>query len=167
MRSLRTIQRGTDGAPAGLPGSGWAQVRRALAELSPEAVEQIALRVAELLRSERLGAGDGETGSTTELVDANELAARLGVSRYWVYEHAGELGAIAMGRGSRPRLRFDPAAAAQALQRRTPPEVRETPPAATRARRRKPDIDPTVPLLPIRGYSARGVLSRLGIARRR
>jgi hypothetical protein len=31
----------------------------------------------------------------------------LNVSRAFVYEHAGELGAIPLGTGPRPRLRFD------------------------------------------------------------
>jgi len=163
------IQGGRDGEPAGRPRpqTSWAHARRAFAELAPETIEQIAVRVTEMLRSERDVPGGEEAGSTKELVDANELAVRLGVSRYWVYEHAGELGAIAMGRGSRPRLRFDPAVAAQALQRRTPPEVREAPAIRARVRRRKQNVDPTVPLLPIRGYATRGVLSRLGITRRR
>jgi len=52
------------------------------------------------------------------LVDASTLAQLLGVSRAWVYEHAGELGALALGpagEGKRPRLRFDPDAARAAL----------------------------------------------------
>jgi hypothetical protein len=51
----------------------------------------------------------------TALVDAATLAAELGVSREWVYEHRDELGAIPLGKGSRPRLRFDPDAARAAL----------------------------------------------------
>lgn len=40
------------------------------------------------------------------LVDASVLADFLGVSRAFVYEHAAELGAIPLGAGKRPRLRF-------------------------------------------------------------
>jgi hypothetical protein len=44
----------------------------------------------------------------SQLVDAAAVAQMLGVTRGWVYEHAGELGAIRLGTGTRPRLRFDP-----------------------------------------------------------
>jgi hypothetical protein len=36
-----------------------------------------------------------------------ELARVLGVDREWVYEHSHQLGAIRLGNGLRPRLRFD------------------------------------------------------------
>jgi hypothetical protein len=42
-----------------------------------------------------------------ELVDAGELARALGVEREWVYEHSDQLGAIRLGDGPRPRLRFE------------------------------------------------------------
>jgi hypothetical protein len=31
----------------------------------------------------------------------------LGVDREWVYEHADQLGAVRLGEGPRPRLRFE------------------------------------------------------------
>jgi hypothetical protein len=37
-----------------------------------------------------------------------ELAAILGVSRAFVYDHGEQLGAIRLGSGPRARLRFDP-----------------------------------------------------------
>ena len=40
------------------------------------------------------------------------------VARGWVYAHADELGAIRLGDGPRPRLRFDPAVVTQRLQPR-------------------------------------------------
>jgi hypothetical protein len=40
------------------------------------------------------------------LIDAAELARLLGVQRGFIYDHAAELGAIRLGSGSRPRLRF-------------------------------------------------------------
>jgi hypothetical protein len=43
------------------------------------------------------------------LLDATAVARRLGRSREWVYRHADELGAVRLGDGERPRLRFDPA----------------------------------------------------------
>ena len=69
-------------------------------KLSPQAIESIARRVIELLPR--------DVSAQVELVDAAELAKRLGVDRSWVYTHAIELGAIRLGGGSRPRLRFDP-----------------------------------------------------------
>ena len=41
------------------------------------------------------------------LVDAAALARHLGVARSFVYDHADRLGAIRLGDGPRPRLRFD------------------------------------------------------------
>ena len=79
---------------------------RAAAEFGADSVEAIALRVAEII------AGQRQPG---ELVDAGELARRFGISRTWVYANADLLGAIKLGNGSRPRLRFDPQAVARAL----------------------------------------------------
>jgi len=70
-----------------------------LARLDPESVAAIARYVVALLRD-----GDEPGG----LIDAAEVARRRGVSRDWVYRHADELGAVRMGEGSRPRLRFPP-----------------------------------------------------------
>jgi hypothetical protein len=38
-----------------------------------------------------------------------------GVTRRWVYDHAGDLGAVPLGSGSRPRLGFHPARVRQDL----------------------------------------------------
>ena len=61
-------------------------------------VDAIAARVIDLLRGEP---------QRSSLVDARRLADALGVDRSWVYEHADELGAIRVGSGPKPRLRFD------------------------------------------------------------
>ena len=53
---------------------------------------------------------------SSELIDAGELARQLGVSRGTVYEKADSLGVIRIGRGSKPRLRFDPEVVAERLQ---------------------------------------------------
>ncbi len=68
--------------------------------------DRVALRVAALLRGE---------SPPARLVDAQTLAAELGVSRAFVYEHAGELGAQRLGDGPRARLRFPLEAARDAL----------------------------------------------------
>ena len=82
-------------------------------ELDPAVIEEIAdrlsgaivARVIEVLREEGLSPRPSEA---TAWLDAQEVAQRLGVSREWVYEHADELGALRIGSGPRPRLRFAP-----------------------------------------------------------
>jgi hypothetical protein len=126
----------------------WTRVRRAAASLTPEAIEQIAQRVAQLLRYEP--GGSDEPAALPHLVDAGQLARLLGVSRQWIYEHANELGAITIGDGSKPRLRFDPAVASLVVERRrrrapaAEPQL-DGPPRAGRPRGRRT----TVPLLPV------------------
>jgi hypothetical protein len=51
------------------------------------------------------------------LVDAAELARVLGVDREWVYEHSERLGAIRLGKGPRPRLRFEISRAIESFAR--------------------------------------------------
>ncbi len=68
------------------------------AHLDPEDVEAIGRAVARHL------AGTEAAG----LLTAAELARRLGVSRDTIYRRADELGAIRVGGGRRPRLRFAP-----------------------------------------------------------
>jgi hypothetical protein len=86
------------------------------------------------------------------LLDANEIAKRHGVSREFVYEHADELGAVRLGTGPRPRLRFNPAAVAERLaaisaagSSSTDSRLERTP-----ATRRKRAAAPDRRLLPIR-----------------
>jgi hypothetical protein len=83
--------------------------------LSAEDVESVARRTVELLRGDRLIAFG--------LVDARELAALLGVSTAFVYDHATQLGAVRLGTGRRARIRFDVDVARRALdqsRRRAP-----------------------------------------------
>lgn len=98
----------------------------------------------------------GAYGVPGQLVSAGEVAMRLGVSRGWVYAHAGELGALRLGSGQRPRLRFDPLLVDEALRSDMGSEGRQ--------RRRRPAIRPRVSradveLLPI-GPAARVSFSR-------
>jgi hypothetical protein len=76
--------------------------------LSPEDVEAVARRTVELL--------NGARPSTFKLVGARELAGRLGVSVDYVYGHAAQLGAVRLGGGQRPRIRFDVETARRALE---------------------------------------------------
>lgn len=145
----------------------WARVRRAAAELTPEAIEQIAHRVAELLRHPQPEHTAGSSASG-RLLDASQLARQLGTTRAWVYEHANELGAITLGDGPRPRLRFDPETAAQALKARRRPTPATPEPAPDTSRPGRPRRRPpsTVPLLPVHEPRARRILSRFITPRR-
>ncbi len=106
-------------------------------ELEDEAVEAIAQRVAEILRRDGLGGA---------LVDAAELARRLGVSRSTVYEYAGELGAIRIGAGARARLRFDPRSVPRPVTNQVVDKPATRRPRALRAARTRPRVE----LLPIK-----------------
>jgi hypothetical protein len=85
------------------------------------------------------------------LVDAQELARLLGVSRSVVYDHARDLGAIRIGSGTRGRLRFDPQVAMRAVRATYSPEPAAVEPrrGGPRARRREtaptrhPFLEPT------------------------
>jgi hypothetical protein len=88
------------------PGAGYGGGRGGEVNLGPESVEAVAQRVAELL---------GDTGLHGELIDAAEVARRFGVTRDYVYAHAGRLGAIPLSSRPRARLRFDPKRVAEAM----------------------------------------------------
>ena len=67
------------------------------ARLTPQDVEAIARRVAELVTPR------GDVGWVT----ADELARRLAVRPGWIYRHAGELGGIKLGSAPNAPWRFD------------------------------------------------------------
>lgn len=70
--------------------------------LTPDDIETLANRVAELLRSAPA------VPARQRLMTAAEVAQWWGIERSWVYGHAEQLGARKIGGGERPRLRFDP-----------------------------------------------------------
>jgi hypothetical protein len=72
----------------------------------------------------RQGRGVVSARELPQLIDAAELARRLSVDRSWVYDHADELGAMPLGDGARPRLRFDPAAVYERLAAASAPATR-------------------------------------------
>jgi hypothetical protein len=112
-------------------------------KLDPQTIDAIARRVVELL--ERRGL------QRRELVDAAELAKRLGIERSWVYSHAIELGAVKLGSGAKPRLRFDPEVAARVLQKVGEGAAADPPPrSGERADRPQGDMGMKVTLLPVR-----------------
>jgi excisionase family DNA binding protein len=113
--------------------------------LDAESVEAVARRVADLLR---------EDTPTTDMLTVAEVARRFRVSRDYVYRHADELGAVRVGNGSRPRLRFDLDRVAEALTSRS--EDRESdarkPQRKAKSRPRRSRGGERGPaLLPIRG----------------
>ncbi|MGP0103452.1 MAG: hypothetical protein ACLPUT_17740 [Solirubrobacteraceae bacterium] len=128
--------------------------RRLADKLAPLLIEQLADRLgvtSEQLRARLAGPAPGQPEA---LVDASEIARRTGRSRWWVYEHAGELGAVRLGSGSRPRLAFWPMRVDEYLQAAA--ELRQPIPAPARARpqrrRHARRTSTGVELLPIRGH---------------
>lgn len=85
---------------------------RLVDELAPRLADRLAPLLIELV-ADRLGVtpeqphglGDPFTERPEALVDAGEIARRAGRSRWWVYEHASELGAVRLGSGSKPTSR--------------------------------------------------------------
>jgi hypothetical protein len=59
-----------------------------------------------------------EAPTTPCFIDAATVARRFGVSAQWVRENAERLGAVRLGDGPRPRLRFDPNRVAEVLNAR-------------------------------------------------
>ncbi|MGH2904135.1 MAG: hypothetical protein ACRDK7_11215 [Solirubrobacteraceae bacterium] len=166
MPTLRTLPSRRDTTvPATRPPGRWARARHAATELTPDAIEQVAQRVAQLLRHEQpppAGAPQDTHPTGDQLLTAWQLAKRLGLTRAWVYEHANELGAIPIGDGPKPRLRFDPEVAKQALQarnRRREPEPMQTKGPRPGRPRRHPAAS-TVPLLPVHEPRSRGIFAR-------
>lgn len=143
-----------------------ATAQRVAVELTPQAVEQIASRVAQLLRHQPPAQASPPT--TPGWMTVKELATHLKLNPAWVYEHADELGAIRTGNGPKARIRFDLHTATQALKK----HQRETTPAPTTRPRRTPTPRPTpypadAPLLQIRDPYPRSVRGCLGRTRTR
>jgi hypothetical protein len=83
-------------------------------DLTPQAVEQVAHRVAQLL-------GDERQQAEPRLLSAGELAQYLRVERPWIYKHRHLLGGQRIGDGPKAPWRFDRQTAMQALQRKATP----------------------------------------------
>jgi hypothetical protein len=103
--------------------------------LDEQTVEALATRLADLLanrasRQDPPGSRQAGEGAAGRLLSAAQVAARWGVDRSWVYQHAQALGAIRLGTGTRPRLRFDPDRVTDYLTA----EDRSTTASASRAR---------------------------------
>lgn len=88
------------------------------------------------------------------LVDATEIARLTGRSRSWVYDHAGELGAVRLGSGPRPRLGFAPGRVLALLEANKRPAGRPPVGTASRPRKRRRDgrTPAGAPLLELRPH---------------
>jgi hypothetical protein len=114
-------------------------------------IDRLAVRLAEEL-APRLASELAPLLERDGLVDAEELARLLGVSRAYVYLHAQRLGVIRLGEqgdGRRPRLRFD---VDSAMQAEAEYERKSDQPRRRGASRRVGETRTT--LLPIRGEGA-------------
>jgi hypothetical protein len=90
---------------------------RPTVDLNPRTVEQIAQRVAQLLRRDQLTTLANPAPRDTSLLTVKELARHFKLNPAWVYEHAQELGAIRTGNG--PKARMHNPAPARASAART------------------------------------------------
>jgi hypothetical protein len=131
-----------------------------LAALAALIADELADRVrAELDTGDRRG-GSVEDGfpqswgrQGSRLLDAAEVARKLGVTRDAVYRQADRLGVIRIGDGPKARLRFDAKKVAAALDAYSTGREPSAPnPRPPRSRRRQTsNIGPASPLLPVRG----------------
>ncbi len=160
MRAPHTIKprpHTTPPAPGGTQRRG--RLRHTAAELTPQEIEQIAQRVAQLLHERD---HPQPRPAPAALLDASQLARHLGVTRTWVYEHAHQLGAIRLGTGTKARLRFDLDTATTAIKslhaHPTANADNGEVPRRGRPRRRQ---QATIPLLPIHEPRTRGILARI------
>jgi pyruvate/2-oxoglutarate dehydrogenase complex dihydrolipoamide acyltransferase (E2) component len=135
---------------------GLAAARRVAVELTPQAVEQIATRVAQLIHHQP----PTQTPAATApgWMTAKELAQHLKLNPAWVYEHAQELGAIRTGTGPKARIRFDLHTATQALKNHQPQTTATAPAAPRRKSTPRLQVYPTdAPLLEIRRREIRSM----------
>jgi len=111
-------------------------------------------RLADLV-AERVLAGlaeDRRPGDDGRLLTAVEVARRFGVSAEWIRENADRLGALRLGDGPRPRLRFDPERVAEALNARSirgRSDAPDCPPERAPQRRRSRGSGKRTGLLPV------------------
>lgn len=87
-----------------------AMTHRVAVDLTPQAVEQVAQRVTQMLRYDKLH-------GQPELITAGELAHRLRVQRSWIYKHRHLLGGERIGDGPKAPWRFDLDTATRAMKR--------------------------------------------------
>lgn len=89
--------------------------------LADDTIEQLADRVAARL-AQQTDDAHATAASEAGLLSAAQVSEWWGVTRNWVYAHAEDLGALHIGAGRRPRLRFDPDRVRRALGDRNRPD---------------------------------------------
>jgi predicted DNA-binding transcriptional regulator AlpA len=115
-------------------------------ELLDRLADRLADRVLERL-APHLGATSGRPEGPEGLISAREVARITGKTRRWVYDHAGDLGAVPLGSGSTPRLGFHPARVREYLTQSVadpPPLPMPVPHSAKPRRRAQPEKTDTV-----------------------
>jgi hypothetical protein len=99
--------------------------------------------------------GERPNPAPEPLLDAQEVARRLGVSRWFVYDHWRELGGVRLGDTARAPLRFAPERVAEVraagLPSRMHPDPAEPAPERSAPPRRRRRSGTAPALLPIRG----------------
>jgi hypothetical protein len=143
-----------------------AVARQAAVDLTPQAVEQVASRVVQLLHRQHQQE-QAKTGEPVGMVTVAQFAAYYKLNPAWVYEHADELGATRIGSGPKARIRLDFQTAKVALR-----EIhagREPAPADAKPHRspRAPETDLYSPEAPPLESRPRRILgARASLARR-
>jgi predicted DNA-binding transcriptional regulator AlpA len=124
-------------------------------DLTPEAMQRLLEGVRRVVREEvaRLAESSPRAPRESQLIDAARVAQMLGVDRAFVYEHAVELGAVPLGKGRKPRLRFKLAAVEAYIASCS--AASEPVALEPRRRRRRHQVADDVTLLPIRGRGLR------------
>ena len=131
---------------------------RVVMELSPQAVEQVARRVAQLLHRQQENQQHAETGEPVGMVTVAEFAAYYKLSPAWVYEHSDELEATRIGSGPKARIRLDFQTAKAALARLNASSESAASTGPARKRRRRPGTyEADAPLLESRPREILGV----------
>lgn len=140
--------------------------RHVAVDLTPQAVEQVATRVAQLLHRQQEDRERQRVSEPTGMLTVSELAQHLHLNRAWVYEHADELGAIRLGDGPKARLRFDLHTAKTALGRH---QAGQAPvPAGSKTRRpTRPSATDDAQLLEVRRRDIRRTRSCFPARRQR
>ena len=127
--------------------------------LNAEVVEQLADALADRLDARRI---EREGWVTAEVV-SHHLNVEVG----FVYEHAGMLGGVRLGEGSKGRLRFrlaDVDAALSCVATRGTPDAQTGAVKPRPPRRRRTSLGTNPPLLPIHGSPGAGRERRRGRA---
>jgi hypothetical protein len=112
--------------------------------LDASGIELLAARIARLVAEQLAHAFPEPSPPERRLLTASEVSQWWGVRRAWVYAHAAELGAVRIGDGERPRLRFDPERVEESLRSPGSSEATHAGPSrkrSTRIRLDSPRLD--------------------------